>query len=235
MMWSISLAPMVWDFQPRDTAMRNIRLGADLRAATIILGAAVIANCTAQAQTTGDATEGKRVQVLQIVETGSTKAISVKKSKSTGTGLKKKVVGRNPVRHARRIASDAVLKQITSIDPSGENAGVLPEKDEGAIPSSEQTGTLSFGDRAVAFAALSGDPEKLEAPPNANSGVKETSAAGGAFTESPALPTDRARQAGVSSSPTSQLWATLSGATLASVFGWYLVTSNRRRGSRELI
>ena len=58
--------------------MGNTR--SDFVAATLLFSAALVANC--QAQTPGNASEGKRIQVLRIVEVGSVQATSVKRSRA---------------------------------------------------------------------------------------------------------------------------------------------------------
>jgi hypothetical protein len=212
--------------------MGNIRSAAGLVAAFVFLSAAFIDNCAAQAQATGTASDGKRVQVLRIVEVGSTS--SVKKAKSAATAVKKKVVSRDPVRHTQPTARDAAQKQVTSTDPPAENTSaidgiVAPERNGVAA---EQTGILSFGNRAIAFAAFPGEGDNIELPVG---GAAETPASSGPNISNPTLIADEAvGQLGGSSSPVAQVLATLSGAMVAGGFGWYvMITSSRRRDSRH--
>ena len=74
-----------------------VRSAANPLAATFLLSTALIANCTAQAQTIGNAGGSKRILVLHIVEVGSAKATSIKKHRWAIAAAKKKVVGRNLV------------------------------------------------------------------------------------------------------------------------------------------
>ena len=95
----------------------------------------------AQAQTATDATDSKRVQVLQIKDGPATKEIAVKKPKSAAAHAKKKVAHRNNLSQTKAPTSEAVP----------------PAQDDISTPAAEQTGTLAFGDRLVAFASSAGD------------------------------------------------------------------------------
>ena len=221
--------------------MRNIRFSAELVAATLFLSAGFIADRAAQAQTTHNPSDAKRVQVLQIVEAGSAGERSAKKSRSAAAAVKKKVVARNRVGRTRPTAPEATPEQITNPVRSGESTMSLdgraaPEQNSVAFSSSEQIGVLAFGDRAVAFAALTGDQDNIGFTRNDLLGVKKAPATAGPVTETSALPNvDLARQADGSPSPIPLVLATLSGAMLTSGFGWYLISSSRRRVLRELV
>jgi len=216
-----------------------MRCSAELVAATLFLIAAFLVDRAAQAQTINNTSDGKRVQVLRIVEAGSAKAHSVKKAKSSAAILKKKVA-RNRVGHTSPTAPDGTPEQIINPVRPGESAtsvdsSVAPEQYSVAFASSEQTGVLAFGDRAVAFASFTGDENNIGFTRNDLLGVKKIPATAGPVTETSALPDgELARQADGSASPIPLILATLSGAMLTSGFAWYLIRLSRRRGSREL-
>jgi hypothetical protein len=206
--------------------MGNIRSAAGLVAASVFLSAAFIDNCAAQAQATGNASDGKRIQVLRIVEVGS--ASSVKKAKSAATAVKKKVVVRKPIRHTQP------QRQVTSTEPSAENTSAIDgiEATEQNGVAAEQTGVLSFGDRVIAFAAFPAEGDNIELPVGR---ATETPASSGPNISNPTLIADEAvGQLGASYSLVAQVLATLSGAVVAGGFGWYvMIISSRRRDSRH--
>ena len=94
-----------------------------------------------QAQTASDAPDSKRAQVLQITEGTPTKEIALKKHKSAAAHAKKKVAHRNNLSQTKAPTSEAA--------PPGQN--------DISTPAVEQTGTLAFADRLVAFASSAGD------------------------------------------------------------------------------
>ena len=98
----------------------------------------------AQAQTAIDATYSKRVQVLQIKEGTATKESAVKKPKSG-------------IRHKKKVAHRNNLSQLKA--PTSEAAP--PAQNDISTPAAEQTGTLAFGDRLVAFASSAGDDKDV--------------------------------------------------------------------------
>jgi hypothetical protein len=175
----------------------------------------------AQAQKAIDATDSKRVQVLQIKEGIATKEIAVKKPKSA-SAHKKKVAHRNNLSQTKA--------------PTSETAP--PAQNDISTPAAEQTGTLAFGDRLVAFASSAdndndvglsvanhvgaiGEPASALAvvnPPRANVDAEQSS------TNQMLGP-----QVLAGESALSQALATLSGAMVAAAFGWFLVSSSRRR------
>jgi hypothetical protein len=175
----------------------------------------------AQAQKATDASDSKRVQVLQIKEGTATKEIAVKKPKSA-SAHKKKVAHRDNLSQTKAATSEAAP----------------PAQNDISRPAAEQAGTLSFGDRVVAFASspsdnndvgLSvanqvgaiGEPASALAvvnPPRANVDAEQS------FTNQMLGP-----QVLTGGSPLSQALVTLSGAMLAAAFGWHLVNSSRRR------
>lgn len=176
----------------------------------------------AQAQKATDASDSYRVQVLQIREGAAAKEIAVKKPKSAATHAKKKAAHRNNLSQTKAASNGAAPPAQNDISP----------------PAAEQTGTLGVGDRVVAFASSPGDSNDVglsvanqrEAigepasalavgnPPRANVDAEQSPAS--------QIP---GRQAPTGGSPLSQALATLSGATVAAAFGWFLVSSSRRR------
>jgi hypothetical protein len=198
----------------------------------------------AHAQTATDASDSKRVQVLQIREASATKESSVKKSKSAATPAKKKVVQRNTVRQTKAAANEgahAPGPQLPNPNTPVESAMAVvapatPAQNDSLTLSAEQTGTFAVGDRAVALASSSGEDNNVNLsaadpsasalaignPPHAIADAEQTP---GAQMDAEQVPSSS------SSSPLSQASATLSGALVAAAFGWYLVSSSRRRAS----
>ena len=169
----------------------------------------------AQAQTAIDATDSKRVQVLQTKEGTATKASAVKKPKSA-SAHKKKVAHRNNLSQTKA--------------PTSETAP--PAQNDISTPAAEQTGTLAFGDRLVAFASSAGDDNDV--------GLSVANYVGTPGEPASVLAVGNAPPANIDAgqSPASQMpgWrlstgglATLSGALVAAAFGWFLVRSSRRR------
>jgi hypothetical protein len=171
----------------------------------------------AQAQKAIDATDSKRVQVLQIKEGIATKEIAVKKP-----AHKKKVAHRNNLSQTKAPTSEAVP----------------PAQDDISTPAAEQAGTLSFGDRLVAFASSAGDDNDVGLSVANYGGTPREPASALAVVTTPPANID-AGQSPASQmlglrlsnggSPLSQALATLSGALVAAAFGWFLVRLNRRR------
>jgi hypothetical protein len=85
MISSLSPVPMLRGFP--SSRRRNAKSAP--RCGSFFLSAALIADSAAQGQTTSPASDGKRIQVLQIVEAGSAKANYVKKSRSSSAAKKK--------------------------------------------------------------------------------------------------------------------------------------------------
>jgi len=199
----------------------------------------------AHAQTAADASDSKRVQVLQIREVSATNESSVKKSKSAATPAKKKVVQRKTVRQTKAAANEgahAAGAQLPSANTPVQSAmavaaPVTPAPND--TLSAEQTGTLTVGNRALALASSPGEDNNVglsvanyvgtrEGPsPSALAvgkpprGIADTEQTPGAQMAEQQMP--------LNSSPLSQALATLSGAMLAAAFGWRLVSSSRRR------
>jgi hypothetical protein len=202
----------------RDAAMWSVRsVGDHVVPAFFCLIFALIAG-GAQAQTASDATDGKRVQVLQIKDGTATKEIAVKKPKSA-SAHKKKVAHRNNLSQTK----------------AATNEPAPPAQNDISTPAAKQTGTLGFGDRLVASAGddndvglsvanrvvATGEPASALAvgnPPRANVDAEQSS-------------TNQmlGRQVLTGGSPLSQALVTLSGAMVAAAFGWFLVSSSRRR------
>jgi hypothetical protein len=204
--------------------MGNTR--SDFVAATLLFSAALVANC--QAQTPGNASEGKRIQVLRIVEVGSVQATSVKRSRSAGTITKKKVAGRNPVGRPLPIVPDAA-KQIEnpgSSIPVAESPA--PEENNSIQPSMEQTEILAFNDRAVAFASFSNEGDNIGSLTEDVLRATESRAVHGSLIEKPMIADQEASQSGARSPSIYHVLAIFSGAILA---GFGLITS--REGGRR--
>ena len=193
----------------------------------------------AHAQTaTTDANDSKRVQILQIQEASATNESSVKKSKSAA---KKKVVRRKNYGQTKAAANEGAPNPNTPIQYAmAAVAPGTPAQNDTLMLSTEQTGTLAVGDRAVAFASSPG-VDNIAGVSVANfMGTREdpsaSSLANGIPPRSiadaeraPATQTAGRQVPSSRNSPLSQSLAILSGAMLAVVFGWYLVGSSRRR------
>jgi hypothetical protein len=175
----------------------------------------------AQAQKAIDATDSKRVQVLQIKEGIATKEIAVKKPKSA-SAHKKKVAHRNNLSQTKA--------------PTSETAP--PAQNDISTPAVEQTGTLAFGDRLVAFASSAGDENDVGLSVANYVGTPREPASALAVEHAPPAKID-ARQSPASQMPgwqlstdgstLSQALATLSGAMVAASVCWFFVRSSRRR------
>jgi hypothetical protein len=180
---------------------------------TLIIGGA-------RAQTASEASDSKRVQVLQVRETSATKESLVKKSKSAATPAKKKIVQRSTVRQTKAAANETATSA----------------QDDTSTLSTEQTGTLAVGDRALAFASSPGEDNNA-ALFVANMGTMEDQSASALAigNPQPAVADEQPRRSQMagwqaSSSPLSEWLATLGGAMLAAAVGLYLVNSSRSRG-----
>ena len=201
----------------------------------------------AHAQTaTTDATDSKRVQVLQVQEASATNESSVKKSKSAAIPAKKKVVQRKTISQTKAAANegvDAAGAQLPNPNTPVQStmtavAPATPAPNDTLTHSAEQTGALTVGDRAVTLA--SGEDNNVGLSVANYGGTKEDpSGSALAFGNPPRAIADAEQTPGTqmagqqvpsnSSSPLSQALATLSGAMVAAAFGWYLVSSSRRR------
>ena len=174
----------------------------------------------AQAQTATDATDSKRVQVLQIKDGTATKEIAVKKPKSA-SAHKKKVAHRNNLSQTKAAANEAAT----------------PAQDI-STPAAEQTGTLGVADRVVAFASSPGDNNDVGLSVANQVGAIGEPASALAVVNPPRANVDAEQsstnqmlgpQVLTGGSPLSQALATLSGGMVAAAFGWFLVSSSRRR------
>jgi hypothetical protein len=208
--------------------MGNTHSPVEFVSATVFLSAVLFGDCVAQAQTPTNASDNKRVQVLRIVEVGSAQANSVKRSKSAATAVKKKRVARNTIGHTRPTAPSAASPD--SPIPIVESA--TSKQNNGAQPSMEQTGILTFGDRAVAFASFSGEIDGFGPLTKDVLRTAESKAVDDAVIEKQ---TDNANretsQTGARSSSIFHVLAIFGGAILA---GFGLISSRRSRESREL-
>jgi hypothetical protein len=217
------LAPIGYSgiFNNRDAAMWSVRSVGDRVVPAFCCLILTLVAGGAQAQTATDATDSKRVQVLQIKDGPATKEIAVKKPKSA-SAHKKKVAHRNNLSQTKAPTSEAVP----------------PAQDDISTPAAEQAGTRSFGDRLVAFASSAGDDNDVGLSVANYGGTPREPASALAVVTAPPANID-AGQSPASQmlglrlsnggSPLSQALATLSGALVAAAFGWFLVRLNRRR------
>jgi hypothetical protein len=224
----------------------NIRSTAEFVAAAIFLGAALVVNCAALAQIPGNG-DGKRIVVLRIVEVGSAQANSLKRSRPAAIVTKKKVAGRTHAGRTRSTAVDAApiepdaAKQIAHPEspiPTVESGA--PEGINSTQPSMEQTGILSFGDRAVAFASFSNEGDDVGLLTNDILRATESQAVHGSVIENSKNIAQEASQSGARTDQEAPgarsrsiypMLAIFSGAILA---GFGLVSSRGRRETREL-
>ena len=196
----------------------------------------------AHAQTAADASDSKRVQVRQIREASATTESSVKKPKTAATPAKKKVVQRKTTRQTKAAANEgarAPEAQLPNPNTPVQSAmGVVgpatPAPNDTTL-SAEQTGTLAIGDRAVALASSPGEDNNDGLSVANYVGHREDpSASALAIGNAPRANVEAAsqmpgRQVPTGGSPLSQALATLSGVMVAAAFGWFLVSSSRRR------
>jgi hypothetical protein len=226
--------------------MWNLRSAAHHAAPAFICLISTLIAGGAHAQTATDASDTKRVQVLQIREASATNESSAKKSKTAATPAKKKVVQRKTIRQTKAAANEDAHGAGTQIpDPNtpvqstvAVVAPATPAQNDGLTLSAEQTGTLAVGDRAVALASSPGEDNNVSFSTANYVGTREDqSASAVAIGNPPRAIADIEQTPGAqtvgrqvpSNSPLSQSLATLSGAMVAAAFGWYLVSSSRRR------
>jgi hypothetical protein len=176
----------------------------------------------AQAQKATDASDSNRVQVLQIKEGTGAKEVTVKKPKSAAAHAKKK----------------AAQRENLSQTKAATNEVVPPAQNEILTPAAEQTGTLGVGDRVVAFASSPADNNDVDLSVANQAGAIGEPASALAVVNPPRANVDAEQsstnqmlgpQVLTGGSPLSQALATLSGAMVAAAFGWFLVSSSRRR------
>jgi hypothetical protein len=176
----------------------------------------------AQAQTATDGSDRNRVQVLQIKEGTAAKETAVKKHKSTATHAKKKAAHRDNLSQPKAATNEALPTARNDISP----------------PAAEQTGTLGVGDRVVALASSPGDSNDVGLSVANYVGAREEPASALAAGNPPRANVDAEQppasqmpggQVLTGGSPLSQAIATASGAMVAAAFGWFLVSSSRRR------
>ena len=167
---------------------------------------------------------------------------SVKKSKSAAAPAKKKAVQRKTTNRQNKPASKEgapnpntpVQSEMAVVSPAP------PVQNDTLTLTTEQTGMLAVGDRAVAFASSPGEensvglsvanPMGTGEDPSASAlangnpprSIADAEKAPATQTAGPQVPSGR-------NTALSQSLAILSGAMLAVVFGWYLVGSSRRR------
>jgi hypothetical protein len=228
--------------------MWNLRSAAHHVAPAFICLISTLIAGGANAQTATDATDTKRVQVLQIREAGATNESSAKKSKTAGTPAKRKVVQQKAIGQTKAVANEdahAAGTQIPNPNTPVQStmavvAPATPAHNDGVTVFAEQTGTLAVGDRAVALASSPGDDNDVDLSTTNYVGTREDQSARALTMGNPpraaadAEPNPGTQMVGPQvpssrNSPLSQSLATLSGAMLAAAFGWYLVNSSRRR------
>jgi hypothetical protein len=199
----------------------------------------------AHAQTVTDASDSKRVQVLQIREVSATTESSVKKSKSAATPAKKKVAQRKIIRQTKAAANEGAHRaQLPNPNTPVQSAMAVvappaPAPNDPLTLSAEQTRTHTVGDRALALASSSVEDNNVGLSVANYVGTREGPSASVLAGNPPRAITNAEQTPGTqmtgqhvtssSSSPLSQALATLSGAMGAAAFGWYLVSSSRRR------
>ena len=203
----------------------------------------------AHAQTATDASDTKRVQVLQIREAGATNDSSVKKPKTAATPAKKKVVQRKIIRQTKAAANEdphIAETQLPNPDSPVQSAMAVvtpatPAQNDTPTLFAAQTGTLAVGDRPVALDSSS-ENNNVGLPVTNSVGTREDQSASALgignvpraiadIEQTPGAQMVRWQVPSSRNSPMSQSLATLSGAMLAAAFGWYLVNSSRRRAS----
>ena len=194
----------------------------------------------AHAQTVNNAGDSKHVEVLQIQEASATNESSGKKSKPAVTPAKKKLVKRKPHGPIKAAANEATSNPNTPVQSTMATVAPGTSANDPITLSTEQTGTLAVGDRAVAFAFSPGEDNSAGLSVANFIGTREEPLGSALGNGNPArligdvekaFATQTAGRQVPSSrdSPLSQSLATLSGAMLAAMFGWYLVASSRRR------
>jgi hypothetical protein len=224
--------------------MWNLRSAAHHAAPAFICLISTLIAGGAHAQTATDASDTKRIQVLQIREASATNDSSVKKSKTAATPAKKKVVQRKTIRQTNAVATEdphAAETQLPSPNTVQSTTAVVtpatPAQNDTSTLFAEQTGTLAVGDRPVALVSSSEDINVGLSHANSVGTREDQSASAVAIGNPPRAIADIEQTPGAqtvgrqvpSNSPLSQSLATLSGAMVAAAFGWYLVSSSRRR------
>jgi hypothetical protein len=226
--------------------MWNLRSAAHHVAPAFICLICTLIAGEAHAQTANDASDGKRVQVLQIREAGAANDSSVKKSKAAATPAKKKIVQKKTIKQTKATASEdphAAETQLSSPNTIESTTAVVtpatPAQNDTPTLFTEQTGALAVGDRPVALAS-SFEDNNVGLPVTNSVGTREDQSASALAIGNPTRPiADIAQTSGPQmvvrqvpssrNSPLSQSLAMLSGAMVAAAFGWYLVSSSRRR------
>jgi len=183
------------------------------------------------AQTAADTSGNKRVQVLEIRDPMASGESPVTKTKPVAS--KKKVTKRKSHGDVKAAASEAPPESNVAVQST--RASVAPLNtagNDGQLTSAEQTGTLT-----VAFTSDLGAETAGLAVGNSDTSGQQPSASALAVGNSPrSMPDGSADQAvrqvrSNRNSPLAQSAAMLGGATLAAVFGWFLVGPGRKRNS----
>jgi hypothetical protein len=170
---------------------------------------------------------------------GSAQANSVKRSRSAATVTKKKVAGRTHAGRTKSIALDAAPIEPDAAKQIAHPESPIPTVDSAAPgginstkPHMEQTGMLTFGDRAIAFASFSDEGNDVGPLTKDALRAAEDQAVHDPVIEKPTdITNQKASQSGARSSSIYPVLAIFSGAMLA---GFGLVTSRGGRASREL-
>jgi hypothetical protein len=181
------------------------------------------------AQTAADTSGNRRVQVLEIRDAMASGESPVPKHKPAAA--KKKVTKRKSHGDVKAAVNENpsdpnIPAQSVSIAP-GNAAG-----NDAQLPYGEQTGTLT-----VAFSSVPGTDNTGLSVGNSDTSAQQPSASALADGNSPrSMPDGSADQAARQvrsnrNSPLAQSAAMLGGATLAAVFGWFLVGPGRKRNS----
>src|SRR6476620_4421835 len=217
--WFSSVSGM---FNNRDAAMWSARSVGDRIVPTFFCIIFTLTAGGAQAQKATDASDSKRVQVLQVKEGPAAKEIAVKKPKSAAAHAKKKAAHRNNLSQTKAAANEAAT----------------PAQDDISTPAAEQTGTLGVGGRVVAFASSADNDNDVGLSVANHVGAIGEPASALAVVNPPRTNVDAEQsstnqtlgpQVLTGGSARSQALATLSGAMVAAAFGWFLVSSSRRR------
>jgi hypothetical protein len=207
-------------FNNRDAAMWSVHSVRDRVVPTFLCLIFTLIAGGAQAQQATDASDSKRIPVLQIKEGTGAKEIAVKKPKSAAAHAKKKTAHRNNLSQTKAATNEVVP----------------PAQNDISTPAAEQTGTLGVGDRVVAFASPPGGDDDVGLSVANYTGAREEPASALAVGNPPRANVDAEQSLAsqipgwqVPNSPLSRALATLSGAMVAAAFGWFLVSSSRRR------
>jgi hypothetical protein len=214
-----------------DAAVGTLRSGACHVGAVFIFLISTLMICGVHAQTAADTSGNKRVQVLEIRDATASGESPVSKTKPVAS--KKKVAKRKSHGDVKAAASEEPPQSNLPVQSA--RASVAPVNtagNEAQQPSAEQTGILS-----VAFTSVPGTENTGLSVGNSDTSAQQPPARALADGNSPrSMPDGSADQAARQvrsngNTPLAQSAAMLGGATLAAVFGWFLVGPGRKRNS----